>query len=583
MKLFLTVFLLLFCHCTGNAQTNGELISKLPVNLEETDIWPRISKEGQLLPEFAYLNELNFSFIVYKSDSARVKGFMIEPRDEGTYPLVIFNRDGYRDYGRLTLMTLIRFAAEIAYSGYIVMASDYRDEDAYGGQELNDVLNLIRIGKKLENVIPEKTGMLGWFRGGMMTYLALKESHEITTGIVVNGITDLAGMPGLETTVFSQIPEYQLCRDTFFRTRSVKNWPEKLCSKSSLYLICGKQDSRVNYSGTLNLTRQLDSLYYDYKLDVFDADHFFHGDKKVLNTAIITWLDERLKSLPERKVSITIDDVPNTKLYRETGKTELLRKLDSLEIPVAIFSNEEKLVIEKDTVDEKPLEDWIGKEYVTAGNHTYSHLRYSETDYTDFIKDIEKGGERSKSITGEYGKTLSYFRFPFNDLGKDSVAQIRLKQYLDSTGYKLAPYTVESADWMYDAVYEYYLRQNDTIAAERIGQLYVSETVRLFDFYDSLAVEQYGRIINQIYLCHDNRLNADFFSLLFSRLKARGYTFISLDEALSDPVYEQETFYFGKWGFSWLYRWMKSKEERTRIMRSEPAGMQILEEYNRIK
>ena len=583
MKPFLAVFLLLFCHCAGKTQTSGELISKLPVKLEETDVWPRISKEGQLLPEFAYLNELNFSFIVYKSDSARVKSFMIEPREEGIYPLVIFNRDGYRGYGKLTLMTMIRFAAEIAHSGYVVMASDYRDEDAYGGQELNDVLNLIRIGKQLENVIPEKTGMLGWARGGMMTYLTLKESREITTGIVVNGISDLADMTGLETTVFTQIPEYQLYRDSFFQTRSVRYWPEKLCRESSLYLICGKQDTRVNYSGTLHLARQLDSLYYDYKMDVFDADHFFHGDKKVLNTAIITWLDERLKSLPERKVSITIDDVPNTKLYRETGKTELLRKLDSLGIPVAIFSNEDKLVFKKDSVDEKPLEDWIKKEYVTAGNHTYSHMRYSENDYEDFVKDIEKGGEMSKSITGEYGKTLSYFRFPFNDLGKDSVAQIRLKQYLDSTGYKLAPYTIESADWMYDAVYEYYLRQDDTITAEKIGQLYVSETVRLFDFYDSLAGEQYGRIINQIYLCHDNRLNADFFSLLFSRLKARGYTFISLDEALSDPVYEQEEFYFGKWGFSWLYRWMKSKEERTRIMRSEPGGIQIHEEYNRIK
>ncbi len=43
----------------------------------------------------------------------------------------------------------------------------------------------------------------------------------------------------------------------------------------------------------------------------------------------------------ERSVSITIDDVPNVHLYAADGNSSgLLKKLDSLNLPVAIFVNE---------------------------------------------------------------------------------------------------------------------------------------------------------------------------------------------------------------------------------------------------
>jgi len=52
----------------------------------------------------------------------------------------------------------------------------------------------------------------------------------------------------------------------------------------------------------------------------------------------------------QKNVSITIDDVPNTSMFKKDGyKSILLEKLDSLKIPIAIFINE-SLIYKTDSV-----------------------------------------------------------------------------------------------------------------------------------------------------------------------------------------------------------------------------------------
>jgi hypothetical protein len=34
---------------------------------------------------------------------------------------------------------------------------------------------------------------------------------------------------------------------------------------------------------------------------------------------------------------------------------------------------------------------------------------------------------------------------------------------------------------------------------------------------------------------------------------------VTLDEAMSDPIYQTKDTYVGKYGPTWLWRWMKSK------------------------
>lgn len=283
----------------------------------------------------------------------------------------------------------------------------------------------------------------------------------------------------------------------------------------------------------------------------------------------------------QKQVAITIDDVPNTAQYKnDVFKANLLNTLDSLNIPITIFINYGKLN-QNDQVDEnkKLLSSWLSRKYITAANHTYSHLSYPDVGFQAFKEDIEKG-EAFRDLLKQKNET-KYFRFPFNNLGKDSLQHVQIKTYLRDEGFTIAPHTVESSDWMFSYLYDHYLKTGEQENAREIAKSYVTETIEYFDFFDSLAEAQYGRNIKHIYLCHDNTLNAEYLPQIVRLLKEKNYSFISLEEAFEDSIYQQNDHYYNKWGISWLYRWMHNPKERSSAMKQEPDIMKYYQLYEK--
>ena len=72
-------------------------------------------------------------------------------------------------------------------------------------------------------------------------------------------------------------------------------------------------------------------------------------------------------------------------------------------------------------------------------------------------------------------------------------------------------------------------------------------------------MEVVGREFPQILLIHANQLNADLMPDLLAMFRRRGYTFVSLEQALADPAYRLEDGYAGRNGFSWIHRWSRTK------------------------
>jgi len=272
-----------------------------------------------------------------------------------------------------------------------------------------------------------------------------------------------------------------------------------------------------------------------------------------------------------KEVSITIDDVPNTSLYRlQNFNSVLLDRIGKMNIPVAIFINEKNIYAnEFNAKNLNGLTAWLKSELVTAGNHSYSHLNYADTTLEFFQRDILRGEILTTQILNQRPR---YFRFPFNSLGEDSLSHVSIKKFLNDNQYINTPFTVESEDWVFNNLYEAALKNNETAKASHIGQQYLEHTLALFQYFENLSVELYGRNIKHIYLCHDNRLNADYLPELVQRLQAKGYAFISLDKALEDNIYLSNEYYTGRYGFSWLYRWEKDEAKRKALMRKEPVN-----------
>ncbi|MCG2432219.1 alpha/beta hydrolase family protein [Aequorivita xiaoshiensis] len=300
MNRFLTsIFFLLFTSL-GFAQ-NGKILSKELVDISQTPIWERISQDNQLHSDFEHLKKLDFYFITYQSDSLKVRGIIVEPKKEGKFPVVIFNRGGNRDFGKLTIGTLIMYTSKLAEQGYVIIGSNYRENDEFGGLEINDVLNLTETVKEIEKADSNSIGMFGWSRGGMMTYLALQKSDKIKTAIIGNGPTDLFGIisdrPKMESNVIAEcVPNYYENKESELKKRSAIYWANELNKSSSLLILCGSNDKRVNPEQADKIADKLKEVKYDFELRKFDTDHYFTEKKSELNDLVIDWFNKRLKN-----------------------------------------------------------------------------------------------------------------------------------------------------------------------------------------------------------------------------------------------------------------------------------------------
>ena len=83
---------------------------------------------------------------------------------------------------------------------------------------------------------------------------------------------------------------------------------------------------------------------------------------------------------------------------------------------------------------------------------------------------------------------------------------------------------------------------------------------RKFEFCEQAANDLFGRPIKHILLLHANELTADNLDGLATMLKNRGYRFVTLEQALKDPVYQAPDKYIPT--SDWLGHWAFSKGKK---------------------
>jgi dipeptidyl aminopeptidase/acylaminoacyl peptidase len=282
---------------------NGQILSKKIFKLLDIPpIWNKVSENGSLMSKYKHLDQINFYLIIYKSDSLLVNGIIAEPKRKGKFPVIIFNRGGNKEIGKVakakTLYSLLGFT-KLVEEGYVVIASCYRENDEFGGEDINDVLYLTETVKEIEKADSNRIGMLGWSRGGMMSYLALQKSDLITTAVIGNGPTDLFSLiidrPEMETNVCAKlIPDYKRNKEKELKKRSVIYWADELNKNSSVLILCATNDKRVNPEQAKKVAKKLTDINYDFELKEFETDHKFSDKKDELNELLIYWFKEKL-------------------------------------------------------------------------------------------------------------------------------------------------------------------------------------------------------------------------------------------------------------------------------------------------
>jgi peptidoglycan/xylan/chitin deacetylase (PgdA/CDA1 family) len=200
------------------------------------------------------------------------------------------------------------------------------------------------------------------------------------------------------------------------------------------------------------------------------------------------------------------------------------------------------------------------------GNHTYRHTDFHHVPSAEHLEDIRR--EHQSLVSAGYKPR--YFRSPYLHRGHSVARQDSLKALLKELGYREAPTSIDNADYRFSAVYDKALLAGDTAAARRIGTQFVEYLLRCITYYDAQGQALTGRSVSHILLLHANTLNAHWLGVLLGRLQARGVQFISLDQALTDPVYASPDTYTGKGGISWIHRWALTQGKKGAFFDGEP-------------
>ena len=244
--------------------------------------------------------------ITYTSDGFKVKGYLITPAKKGKYPCLIYNRAGQENDEALTELFVSERLHQFARWGYVVIATQYRGaaggegNDHYGGEEINDVLNLIPLLDKIPEADTSRIGMYGVNRGGMMTYMAMKETDKIDAAIVNAAITNifLFAAENLEVyDIFEKlIPEYQNDKVSPLKERSMLFWYEELNKTTPLLILHGAANKYVHPSHSIFALEKLIKIDFPVRYVMFEGDdNNLTIHKEEADLMIRDWLDKYVK------------------------------------------------------------------------------------------------------------------------------------------------------------------------------------------------------------------------------------------------------------------------------------------------
>jgi len=292
------------------------------------------------------------------------------------------------------------------------------------------------------------------------------------------------------------------------------------------------------------------------------------------------------QALPtSRSIAVTFDDLPGvsqpaTAANLDAINARLLATLRIERVPTVGFVNEHGVDVEGEREPRTAiLRRWLDA-HMELGNHTYSHPDLNKTPPDEYQVDILKGERVTRKLMTERGQSLHWFRHPFTHTGPTAAIKARVDGFLGAHGYDVAPFTIETSDYIFAAVYERAVLAKDEATADKVMSAYLASTDQRVAFCESLADDTFGRDIRQVLLIHANRLNADAMPELLRRLKARGYSWIPLGEALKDPAYTTRDDYVGPIGPSWLHRWRIALGKPDRLRDEPDAPEWVMTAFN---
>jgi len=290
---------------------------------------------------------------------------------------------------------------------------------------------------------------------------------------------------------------------------------------------------------------------------------------------------------PDRRMAVTFDDLPWASLDPTTplpatgsvppgigaAHARLLAKLVAAKVPATGFVNASRLLVHGQQQADRValLQAWLDAGLV-LGNHTASHVDLHAVGLAAYEQDILAGDAPLRALLAPRGQAPQWFRHPWLRTGRTLAEKAALGQFLADHGYRVAPVTITSSDWIWAAAYRKALERADAATQRKLREAYVPYLLRTVAYFEGRSQALLGHELPQVLLLHANELNAETFDALVEGLRTRGYRFVTLDEALRDPAYQRPDAYTGPLGTSWLHRWAMAEGRSWTFWNGQPTS-----------
>jgi peptidoglycan/xylan/chitin deacetylase (PgdA/CDA1 family) len=229
-------------------------------------------------------------------------------------------------------------------------------------------------------------------------------------------------------------------------------------------------------------------------------------------------------ALRAQQVAITFDDLP---LHDDLPPNEtrlqvaqyILATIQREHLPpVYGFINAVDMEGEPDLID--VLKAWRAAGQ-PLGNHTYTHVGINKLSTAKFILDIQRNEPTLISLAGN--SDWRYLRYPYLWEGPTLAKRHAVRAWLAAHDYKIAQVTMNFDDYLWNAPYARCSEQHNQAAIASLEKSYLAATDRGIEIARQTSQTLYGRDIPYVLLLH-----------------ARGFTFVSLQQAQQDGAYAHD-------------------------------------------
>ncbi len=298
---------------------------------------------------------------------------------------------------------------------------------------------------------------------------------------------------------------------------------------------------------------------------------------KIIFLSLIFFTECFSQDLSRKEISVSVDDLPYvSKYYNDVKYGKMI--IDSLLSAFREFNikalgavntsklyelgrlNYSKLIL---------LERWLDSGMLIA-NHTHSHKNIFTITVQEYCKDVIEGESILKDLLKDRNQKLKYFRHPYLLRGENKEKADSLSNFLKERGYIEAPVTIDNYDYLFSLALEKALIMDNDTLISRIGCDYIKYMEDVLKYYESQSIALFGYNIKHILILHANLINAYFIRNLLNMYVKNNYTFISIDEALTDNCYQSKDEFYKNSGVSWLHRWAWSMGFRKDFFDGEP-------------